>query len=61
MFTKIKKGLRIAKVFRNKEGHVVALWHTPDRQNYTDIKTSVLLIYKNGFNETLKFHFSKKN
>ena len=51
----VKKGLNIAKVFRNKEGHVVVLWHKPDRQNYTHIENSIIAIYKEGFNETLEF------
>jgi len=53
-----KKGLNIAKVFRNKEGHVVTLWHTADRQNYTDIENSIIEIYSKGFNEKLDFKIS---
>lgn len=55
---KLIKGLKIAKVFRNKEGHVVVLWHTADRQNYTDIEDSIIEIYKNGFNQKLNFKIS---
>jgi hypothetical protein len=51
----VKKGLKIAKVFRNKEGHVVLLWHEADRQNYTDIENAVVAIYNEGFNETLEY------
>ena len=54
----IKKGLKIAKVFRNKEGHVVVLWHKPDRQNYTDVENSIMAIYNEGFNETLEYKIS---
>ena len=55
---RLEKGLRIAQVFRNKEGHVVVLWHKPDRQNYTDIENSITEIYKTGFNENLNFKIS---
>jgi len=30
------KGLKIAKVFRNKEGHSVTLWHDYNPENYAD-------------------------
>lgn len=54
----VKKGLKIAKVFRNKEGHVVVLWHKPDRQNYTDIENAIMAIYKEGFKEKLEYKIS---
>lgn len=57
-YSEFEKGLKIAKVFRNKEGHVAVLWHTPDRQNYTDIENSVTEIYRKGFNENLDFKIS---
>lgn len=53
-----EKGLRIAKVFRNKEGHVAVLWHKADRQNYTDIENCIIEIYDKGFNEKLNFKIS---
>ncbi|WMI65258.1 hypothetical protein RBH94_14475 [Aestuariibaculum sp. YM273] len=53
-----EKGLKIAKVFRNKEGHVAVLWHKINRQNYTDIENSVKVIYKKGYNEILDFKIS---
>ncbi|MCD9185123.1 MAG: hypothetical protein LUM44_01720 [Pyrinomonadaceae bacterium] len=56
--SKVKKGLKIAKVFRNKEGHAVLLWHEADRQNYTDIESSIKSIYKEGFEENLEFKIS---
>ena len=52
------RGLKIAKVFRNKEGHVVVLWHTPERQNYTDIENSIIEIYNKGFNQDLNYKIS---
>jgi hypothetical protein len=42
----VRKGLRIAKVFRNKEGHVVTPAHTFDQSNYRDIEVSLTLIYR---------------
>jgi hypothetical protein len=54
----LEKGLKIAKVFRNKEGHVAVLWHKPDRQNYTDIENSIIEIYEKGFDESLDFQIS---
>lgn len=56
--SEFEKGLKIAKVFRNKEGHVAVLWHKPDRQNYTDIENCVTEIYRKGFNEILDFKIS---
>lgn len=58
---KLKKGLKIAKVFRNKEGHVAVLWHKFDPQNYTDIENSIKEIYEKGFNEKLDFQISFEN
>lgn len=55
---KLLKGLKIAKVFRNKEGHVVVLWHIADRQNYTDIEDSIIEIYNKGFNQKLNYKIS---
>jgi len=53
-----EKGLKMAKVFRNKEGHVAVLWHKADRQNYTDIENCITEIYDNGFDEKLNFKIS---
>lgn len=52
------KGLKIAKVFRNKEGHVAVFWHEFDRQNYLDIAEALRILYFEGFNERLKLHVS---
>jgi len=54
----IEKGLKISKVFRNKEGHVVALRHNYDASNYTDVATSLVGIYKKSFGEDLQLTFS---
>lgn len=52
------KGLKIAKVFRNKEGHVSVLWHEFDSKNYLDITRSLKIIYAEGFNEELILRIS---
>ena len=54
----IEKGLRISKVFRNKEGHVVSPFHKFKAQNYKDIEISLIGIYRNSFNEDLQLTFS---
>lgn len=53
-----EKGLKIAKVFRNKEGHVAVLWHKAVRQNYTDIENCIKEIYQKGFKQNLDFKIS---
>jgi hypothetical protein len=52
------RGLRIAKVFRNKEGHVVYPSHEFDSSNYRDIETSWTRLYANVFNERLDVRVS---
>ena len=52
------KGFKIAKVFRNKEGHVATLWHGYAEENYTDIETAFVQFYKIAFSEKLKIQFS---
>lgn len=53
-----EKGFRIAKVFRNKEGHVALRWQRFDKENYTDIENALQLLYKSVFNRTLKYQIS---
>lgn len=52
----VEKGLKILKVFRNKEGHVAVLWHEYKAQNYRDIEAAIKLFYQDVFNETIGFH-----
>ncbi len=52
------KGLRIAKVFRNKEGHGVTNDHTFVASNYTDIAASLSALYRDAFGENLSVLFS---
>ena len=49
----VEKGLRIGKVFRNKEGHVICPSHEYVAQNYRDIEESLKVIYKVVFNQSL--------
>ncbi len=51
-------GLRIAKVFRNKEGHVVTQSHKFDPSSYTAIESALVEIYACAFSENLTVRFS---
>lgn len=52
------QGLKICKVFRNKEGHVAVLKHKGDAQNYRDIEKTITELYKIAFNQELEFKIS---
>lgn len=52
------KGLKIARVFRNKEGHGVTSTHEFDPTNYTDIASSLVDLYRDAFGEDLAVQFS---
>jgi len=52
------KGLKIAKVFRNKEGHVITTAHIFDAANYTDIAASLSALYRDAFREKLSVRFA---
>jgi hypothetical protein len=54
----VLKGLKTAKVFRNKEGHLAEFWHQFDHQNYKDIAESLRILYKEGFKERLSLTIS---
>jgi hypothetical protein len=54
----ILRGLKIAKVFRNKEGHVVTSSHAFDPSNYRDIESAISELYRAAFDEILKVQFS---
>jgi len=54
----VDKAFRIAKVFRNKEGHVAVLWHDYVPQNYRDIEAGLTAFYKAVFSEGLRIKFS---
>jgi hypothetical protein len=59
----LDRGLKIAKVFRNKEGHVVLNAHIFNPQDYREIEQSLVQLYLRGFDETLRvrFAFAKKD
>lgn len=52
------KGLRMAKVFRNKEGHGVTATHAFDPSQYRDIEASLVELYRVAFGEKLCVQFS---
>jgi hypothetical protein len=54
----LMRGLKIAKVFRNKEGHVVLPTHTFDPSNYRDIEKAIIGLYSSAFQESLQLRFS---
>ena len=54
----IERGFRIAKVFRNKEGHIAVYWHNFDTQNYSDIENALVKFYREAFDENLSIQFS---
>jgi hypothetical protein len=57
-FGQFDGGLRIAKVFRNKEGHVVLPTHRFNPQDYRDIERALVELYTRGFGETLRVRFA---
>lgn len=52
------RGLKIAKVFRNKEGHVILPKHTPRDANYRDIERALGALYQQAFNQDLNIRIS---
>lgn len=54
----IERGFRIAKVFRNKEGHVAVYWHSPEPKNYSDIEDALIGFYKEAFGQNISIQFS---
>jgi hypothetical protein len=51
-------GLRIAKVFRNKEGHVVTIGQKYDPSNYRAIEAALVELYTAAFGKKLTVRFS---
>lgn len=51
-------GLRIAKVFRNKEGHVVTQSHRFDPSNYRAVEAALVEFYARVFAQALTVRFS---
>ena len=56
----ILNGFRIAKVYRNKEAHIVTRGHMFEDEDYTDIEKALVLFYQEAFEEKLKIQFSVK-
>jgi len=54
----IKNGFRVAKVFRNKEGHVVTKSHLYESTDYDKIENALIAFYKEAFSEELSIRFS---
>jgi hypothetical protein len=54
----VLRGLRIAQVFRNKEGHVVTPRHAYVASNYRDIESALRELYRTAFGEILEVQFS---
>ena len=54
----VMDGLSIARIFRNKEGHVVTRKHKFDPSSYRTIEAALVEIYANAFQKQLKVRFS---
>ena len=52
------KGLKLAKVFRNKEGHVVTRNHKYVPGTYRAIEGALVELYQDAFSENLEVNFS---
>jgi hypothetical protein len=50
--------LKIAKVYRNKEAHIVTLTHRYVPAEYRKIESALTLLYHHAFNQKLELHFS---
>ncbi len=54
----VLEGFKTAKVYRNKEGHIVAPKHDYVPLDYRSIASALTILYRHAFNETLELHFS---
>lgn len=54
----ITDGLKIAKVFRNKEAHIITDTHQYNKNNYGKIEDCMKRIYSDWFGEQLEFKIS---
>jgi hypothetical protein len=54
----VARGFTIAKVFRNKEGHVALPSHAYNPQNYEDIEQALIEFYREAFGEKLAIQIS---
>lgn len=53
-----RRGLRIAMVFRNKEGHQTLPTHKFEPQDFRDIEQALCWLYTEAFDESLHVTFS---
>lgn len=58
---KSSEGLKIAKVYRNKEGHSVTRFHKFEPADYRAIEASLTEFYANAFGEKLDVRISMKS
>src|SRR5258708_4675420 len=56
--TTVLEGLKVAKVFRNKEGHVVTQIQEFNASDYRQIEASLVQLYEHAFAESLAVRFS---
>ena len=54
----ISRGFRVAKVFRNKEGHVVTQSHEYEASEYRAIESALVSLYKCAFSQNLVVRFA---
>jgi len=54
----VNRGVKIAKVFRNKEGHIISVAHQYVPQNYRDIEECLKLLYSEVFNQDLSINIA---
>jgi hypothetical protein len=54
----IMRGFKIAKVFRNMEGHAAVYGQKFDPQHYRDIEAGLTSFYYEAFSEAMKIRFS---
>ena len=54
----VDRGLKIVKVFRNKEGHCVTSSHKFDPTNFEDIAHSIRCVYESVFSQRLDVVFA---
>lgn len=54
----VLEGLRIAKVYRNKEAHIVTSTHHYLPMEYRKVEAALKLLYLHAFNQKLELHFS---
>lgn len=59
-WSSIQKGLKILKVFRNKEGHAVTTKHKFEQTTYEEIEIGLTQIYMDGFSQNVECKISMR-